>query len=575
MAQDNSPVGGTFTTGASPQISATDYACNGGACDVSFPVTYGSWVPLKYNFTQPAGIEFYANNTKVHTDTDNDGLNFIFFLSANFPGIFYIDDFYCYNGETRPEAAPVFTPPTIDLLLPEMNNLYNNDPLPVDYVGEAVDGFNKTEIYVNGTLNKTLSTLTNTTIEIGEGLYDITVGITDSNGAQTNDTNTGITVDRTSPSDDLATVLPLGTQFFSDYILNVTATDDNLYGHNVSIFNAGGDLIDSQELINISTQTNTFSFVIDISSYGAGTFTVISNESDDHTAKKIPKYKVTPSVQNKKINFNHDGQNVEVNVKSAKQGNAKMNLNAISHSKKYDRYKFGFEFNPKGGLKTYVFEVKTTEDYYIRNTHYSAHVVSGNQWIDFEPYTAVVTPINSRTYEVTIETTDNELTFESIGGVNIQTTTSTFIIENPLVSGFLCDGSTCSSLFISDDVNSWDIQCQYATSANISVQQAGTEITQSASVPLTLDGAIQLYQHSFAHTLNGSAYLVEFACINDVTAATSSVSFTPTAAPVPVPEPTLANFKGDIFAKTLITILIAILIFFVIRREMTSKGGAR
>ncbi|MDP7430435.1 MAG: hypothetical protein QGG97_02670, partial [Flavobacteriales bacterium] len=110
---------------------------------------------------------------------------------------------------------------------------------------------------------------------------------------------------------------------------------------------------------------------------------------------------------------------------------AKFSLDSITNTKKTDRYKFGF--TPANQSRNdYVIEVTSRYKInYLSDSSYSAHFVTGRNWIDFEnndkSATYHIVKVSDFIYDVQIRT--NDLIFDSIGGLNIVTEQITFTID--------------------------------------------------------------------------------------------------------------------------------------------------
>jgi len=114
------------------------------------------------------------------------------------------------------------------------------------------------------------------------------------------------------------TVLPVGTVILENTTINVTAMNTNLFGHNVTVYDPLGEIFFSLEVLNISEPGHTINVPITPISMQTGTYTVVSNESDDHTKNKIKDYRVNHNISLGQLNFKSEND-VSVIIKSAKK----------------------------------------------------------------------------------------------------------------------------------------------------------------------------------------------------------------------------------------------------------------
>ena len=492
------------------------------------------------------------------------------------------------NGTDLTLPPPVLNDPEIQIIRPVNNTLFNEEPLSVQYA-ITLDSANVTEIRIaiNGTLNKTVASHINTTVVIGAGTYNMSVEVDDTNG------NTGqafidsFKIDFELPLDDLLTVLPSGTKFGEDVNITVTASDDNLFGHNVTVIDNESNIVFSQENINISGQSNQITIPIDISSFGLGTFTVNTSQSDDHTDKRIRDYEITKDFTNKRMTFETGSASVIVQldkvqgITGGKRVDIKNTLNDITDIKREDRYEFGFTFNDASHT-TYSYKMKLITDkklYYIKDSKYSGHFVVGDNWIDFEPHTAIVEQVSEKEYDITVVTNSNEVEFKSIGGVNIGSSVTTFEIVAPSVNAQLCDlGSgfvACSTADATNTLEQVQSNCTFSNSALFSFSINGTDnFTDETGIR---SGDLFTFNNSDV-PLTGASYNLTTVCFNDLTNTSAIASFTTTAQAVVTETEAFQNrfFAAIVAIAGVMLVIVALVgVAIAVMRGFGKRGGTR
>jgi hypothetical protein len=418
-----------------------------------------------------------------------------------------------------------FLQPSISITHPENNRLYAQDPLQINFTYSIDPALEVSDIslFINGTLN--ISSLTNTTIAIGEGDFNAVMQITDNSSQSQNSSQVSFKIDRTTPFDDLLFVFPDG--FIADQNITVTAQNSNLFGHNVTVYDLSGNILFSEEQLNISAPTNQITVPV-MASWGAGTFIVNSSESDDHTAKEIPDWAHASSVALRKIAYDTGQDSVTIKLEEAVRSNGiaevdmTHQLTSITSRKAVDRYHFGFTLPEVAGWSYhYTLVLTTSRPIYLRDSSYSGHIVTGGSWVDFEPYDVTVEIIDSYTALIRLSS-GNEVMFDSIGGVNVGSSQKQFQILLPSVASVTCDFgagfSACNPT--AQNLLQSRVTCQNATSAYISVTEDSTVLHNATAVQSGNDFTL-----NHADVPLVSNYIVEGTCVNDIGNAGVSESF--------------------------------------------------
>ncbi len=198
--------------------------------------------------------------------------------------------------------------------------------------------------------------------------------------------------------------------------LNMTFTDNHdLFAFEVNITKSG---VVYYNETNESITGTTFDYLqtINKSSWPIGTYDVFVSVADSHTAIEIPDYQVTSKKSS--ITFKTENDN-NIKIETAESS-------TISAEKMIDRYSFNVDFDTAIS-KDRLFHVKTDKCplIYREKSPFKAHFItycddSGN-WIDFEGVKGdySVTKIDDYHWTVLFKNLDSDMTFKSIGGLNI------------------------------------------------------------------------------------------------------------------------------------------------------------
>lgn len=199
--------------------------------------------------------------------------------------------------------------------------------------------------------------------------------------------------------------------------LNFTLTDNiALYGFEVNITDKNG--VQKYYLLNETLTGTTAQVVkaIDFTSWDLGNYTVKILASDAHTANKINPYSYKQiangleytTAEGNKISLYSEGQSIAQTTKQT------------------DRYIFDFNFNEKGTKARSIYLTSTNKIRYIKDSPYNGHFVVWNSktkkgnWIDFEGASKpTILKISDYQYKVTFSSLDDSVSFNSLGGLNV------------------------------------------------------------------------------------------------------------------------------------------------------------
>ena len=392
-------------------------------------------------------------------------------------------------ANSNPTNATILYP-TENLLISD-NSIDINITYPSDADGNSLTAY----FYINGTLNSTSTG--NSTYNSTDGEYNLTVVLSDGIYLS-NTTLNSFKLDTSNPTDNISLSGISGAFFKENTSRVITASDFNLYGHNISLYSQDGRLIVSQESINIVSTTNSFLLHIN-TTYGDGNYTACSNESDDHTAEKIPDWEESKFKGEKEVGLDTGENTLGLKVLSVisyedkgektQATDVTSDFSDISLTKEEDRYSVNVSYEKSDENDVYyefTFELATDKKIYPRTSKYSGHSVSGEQWIDFEPYELISNVKNNeKSYFVTIGSDSPNLQFHSIGGINRVATCAGFAIDTvaPSLSNLTnLSSGVPPSVTGASVVLSATIKDMFLSVANFSHNATGSWVNTSVSL---------------------------------------------------------------------------------------------
>ena len=352
---------------------------------------------------------------------------------------------WVYDGTNYGQNSTLITIantiPTISIVNPIANTLYNRQPLGINVTYSDADNDAITEIkwWINNSLNQTIAlgagVTGNTTFNASDGKYNLSVAVYDGTQYGSNATISSFKIDTANPMADLATIMPNLTFTRINANFTVTATDNNLYGHNVSCYtgdDTSGQIKFSLENTAISAGSNTIKIETN-TSWGDGRYTCMQNASDDHTKKIEEPYLIIKDIATLKLDiYTTESADDVISIKLKSSDIGLLDFTAYPDA---DLTKWVYVFNfsnttPNSNINhTYVLKFNSQKEKLIfRNqSKYPSHLVTSENWIDcnlktdyssLTSYSTKEAPIGSGGYETTITTPETTLICESIGGVN-------------------------------------------------------------------------------------------------------------------------------------------------------------
>ncbi len=398
--------------------------------NVSFP--NGSLViqsELKPLILTPSQLTVTGNYTVQAFANDTGGLS----TTAN-------DSFQVLNIDITP---PVIT------LLENINNTINNT-IPFNISFSVNDNFandiicslsNSSQTFDTGTF--TQSTNSNLTLAEGElslnqNFPDLELTCFDNSEPFNNSAtvNINITLDTIPPI--IFTIVPVNLATFnrealSSIQIKANCTDAPVFRFNITIENA------TDRIASFESRTPVNNFIIideilDISDLGIGDYTINYSCADPHTKQIIGNYNIKNNNSDLGINYVAlDGNKFKIRYID----NATTGVTNFGSSKAVtnDRYKFWYDTGlvKSKTERTFTFEIIGDKPvYHISDSSYNGHFITGDNWIDFEfddPDATFSVSVNENSnYEIAVTTTKTTLNFNSVGDLNVASTTTTFNI---------------------------------------------------------------------------------------------------------------------------------------------------
>ena len=259
--------------------------------------------------------------------------------------------------------------------------------------------------------------------------------------------NFSLAVDRTAPI--IAFTIPVRANTTPAqgplFRLNMSCTDvGGLFEFQVNITNTTNQSIYLNLTTNITGTNFNFTPLINLSSNSSGIYQMNVQCSDDHTAEIIPDYATTIDEPGGELDFATDTTtNITIDLVSSD-----IAIENIETIRENDRYTFTYDFltpteeaqqseisipsnnedappsedaNLLSANHTFIYQIRSTYPInYRNNSQYTAHFVTGHNWIDFEGVEGNFIIFQNQTgWYVRVDTTNAYQNFSSIGGLNI------------------------------------------------------------------------------------------------------------------------------------------------------------
>jgi len=409
------------------------------------------WHVAQLYYNKSGNFTLAYDGAVVHTDTLISGnLSWLYLMVQVRSG----NDFMDYVNITTLNNY-ISEDLSITLYNPDDNTRTNTNPMDVEYnidVGDIEDSLvncsiiindkiNQTEndILVNQSINKTFN------ITMGNAVSNWYINCSNNITSSVSDTR-AYDFDDSEPFITSITPEPFNTTIFTGFNMTIAGniTDDGIWKVNRSIYYPNGSLFFnnySGELPNVTTYQ--WSETFDTTSEPNGYWQMHIESADSHTKKYFkPANNIVKDNLHKKLHYEFDFNTIEI---SLIDGNVMGQFESLDTVKTDDRYSFEFNFKNKLTPNSRMtFRVHSENKlYYLDWSEYNAHFISGDNWIDFEGVDGdfTIKKIDDYNYNVEITTHKQEqnLKFQSLGGLNEDELLITFQVNN-CVPVWICDG---------------------------------------------------------------------------------------------------------------------------------------
>lgn len=293
--------------------------------------------------------------------------------------------------------------------------------------------------------------------------------------------------------------------------INVTMTDTYLFATVINITNSSLHEVQSNTTTGIFGNSWTMDEDIDISAQHDGIFKVRMIAADDNTDLKIEPYDTSKLDVDKRLVY-HTDEGLMLSVESQTK-----TLTDFYTTKQKDRYTFTFDYAEKGSTVTY--DVRSSSPLYYHDLRGYPQFASWNgesgNWLDFNLDSLKSYSVNKLSdywYEVTIESAEKTLEFNSIGGLNIVTEDYEFTVDttppsynqftNNSLGGFSINMTDNSAL--ASYIFSWNDTGAYVNDSSVVISGTDQLITTTKTTTADEDTVIcgRYYIYDTAANLN-------------------------------------------------------------------------
>jgi len=308
-----------------------------------------------------------------------------------------------YGSQSTP---PDSERPNCNITYPKNGSFINNNFF---IYGNASDNFAITSIRTNDSLFNVAS---NITLDVGKTMiwnitpsgavsdksYSVNITFSDIVG-NTKDCIANFTVDTLQPQIEIIEPSNKAIYTNNSAIFSLKCSDNNLFGFDFMIWNST-DEVYRNSTRNLTTTVYQLNVSMDFTTYLDNYYNITASCIDGHTGNYI---------SDKLIVLTKDTIKVDnINIKSDSDS-------TISYKKEMDKYTYTFITNSTQQHKFTL--TSNNKIYYIEKSKYKGHFITGNNWIDTEPYIPdKIIRVND--YEYNIYLTGKEFQFKSIGDLN-------------------------------------------------------------------------------------------------------------------------------------------------------------
>lgn len=325
-----------------------------------------------------------------------------------------------------------------------LNSPTDNDHNNINFTGnfsysDADNDVGNCSLYINGSINQSITSIsagwTLFNSSMNDGSYAWKVGCTDKN----------VSVNATARTWVLDTVSPVivwttpasdnSTKIKTNLTLSIFGSDAYLWSYYWQVNYSNNTIIALQNETALTPPAYTISSQVNLTNSASSILKAVACYEDSHTAKEFKDAKlISTNTALQRLGFEFDTTQISVELLNTSDKNFK--LDRINTVKKLDRYTFDFKSNAakkNAEPETYYFRVTSTEPIIIvKNSIYKGHLITGSNWIDFENPTAQarIVQVNGNYADIEITSSDGNLSFNSLGGLNEFCQTKQLLFDN-------------------------------------------------------------------------------------------------------------------------------------------------
>lgn len=277
---------------------------------------------------------------------------------------------------------------------------------------------------------------------------------------------------------------------------DLTVSDRYVFAYNVTITAANGTRMDSIQQVNVGNQDVNITDAVDMTDWLTGRYNVTIYAEDDHTAKRIPEYRVDTS--NRGLTFTTPSNVITIQSPGAP-------FLSSEAFKEVDRYTWDFtESSPR---QDWAIILTCDDTLYHRGDLWPfPSFVCGNHWIDFN-----LEGVKGQTYNVVkmglgylvnihLSAGRSDLSFQSIGGLNNVTKRYNFSLS--YVTDLTAEYSNYTTIAGTPYARSLIYNLNYTCAAAVpSTIVRYIDGTADSSFSGTCDGTEQSVTNSYVHSV--------------------------------------------------------------------------
>lgn len=412
-------------------------ACNGGSKKLTIVSTNNISLSINRDFSTHTEDLTYNITTSLYEKThlyhySTSGIN-VANITLNCNGTIDSELFTVGNLNLSIEIVSI----NDDVFVEGMNlESTNTTIIVIEITGDVVSAISFNVTYSNGTVIKTSSqefiSLSNDNLD-EDGTYNISITAIDDEGNPTSLNSYFLINDTTAPQIVWKLPNPDNSSTYAtntNVTINFSVYDINLFAYNYSVRYPNGTLYLNESFVGgISADTLNFSRYINVSVQGVWRLDLeVADSHHLYGKQKVDSWKVDKP-KSDTLEFNDC---LEIEFEGA------YNVGTTKYDYFYD---FSVGYDSPSMSRHIKIKSKCGTLYYLSDSPFNAHFAlygdSMRAWIDFEGVseTPNVQNMGNNTYELTFYNLPDEVTFNSIGGLNSVSKTVLFTVFEPSTIG--------------------------------------------------------------------------------------------------------------------------------------------